>query len=296
MACPAALIPCRGINSVRTWSRSLLTLCIQATSTANHLAKEIGRDQRPAKSAEKQTMSLRSEVSLSCRNLCCRWVAMPWAFFATAPRLPVTQKHTRPKRPSNVHDDHISRWRLRASSVTNDSVPFMTWNNRFSYGLLNSPSKECENKSQNVETKWLYFDLVYKGHSGAQAIAIHTVYPHIQKIYDACEAFHSRTRIPQAIGQLCTSWRSGLNTRLQTWNQHNRFNKFVRPKCSSLTREWLEAWLWISISHCTKYGFVFHNTVIKHVCVRCSAVPVPMRKNLFLHELNALHVCLGSFQ
>jgi len=146
---------------VATWSRSLLTLCIQATSTANHLAKEIGRDQRPAKSAEKQTMSLRSEVSLSSRSLWTVAIGHAIGVFRDGSTAPVTQKHTRPKRPSNVHDDHISRWRLRASSVTNDSVPFMTWiiSSLMAYWKVASPSKECENKSQNVEIKWLYFDL-----------------------------------------------------------------------------------------------------------------------------------------
>lgn len=162
MACPAALIPCRGINSVRTWSRSLLTLCIQATSTANHLAKEIGRDQRPAKSAEKQTMSLRSEVSLSCRNL---WTVGGGGHRRFSRRLHGSQwlRSTQDQNvlpTSTTTTSHDGVW--GQASVTNDFVPFMTWitgSSLMAYWKVASPSKECENKSQNVEIKWLYFDL-----------------------------------------------------------------------------------------------------------------------------------------
>ena len=106
MACPAALIPCRGINSVRTWSRSLLTLCIQATSTANHLAKEIGRGPETSKISW-ETNDVAAEWSISQLSQPFeRWVAVAIGVFrdgSTAPSDSEAHKtktsFQRPRRP-----------------------------------------------------------------------------------------------------------------------------------------------------------------------------------------------------
>ena len=159
MACPAALIPCRGINSVRTWSRSLLTLCIQATSTANHLAKEIGRYRKRPET---------SKISWETNDVAAEWSISQLSQPLNGGHRPCHRRVSRRLHGSSDSEARKDQNVLPTSTTTTShdgvwgqAAPFITWivGSPMAYWKVASPSKECENKSQNVEIKWLYFDL-----------------------------------------------------------------------------------------------------------------------------------------
>lgn len=141
MACPAALIPCRGINSVRTWSRSLLTLCIQATSTANHLAKEIGRYRKRPET---------SKISWETNDVAAEWSISQLSQPLNGGHRPCHRRVSRRlhgSSDSEAHKTKTSFQRPRRPHLTMASEgkqrhqwfsAFYDLNSRFSYGLLKS--------------------------------------------------------------------------------------------------------------------------------------------------------------